>query len=266
MDDSEETMSAATDWLAELAALWAGGPVDHCQAKHGIHHTTVVETVPLGPLEVFAWADYENTEGFCEGNDEVSKSLTVNGYWERFGMNIADVVLTAKHPAGEVVLDFGSHIGVYTLQAAEAGFPCLALDASDEHLRVLASNAKQRNVSGLTTPCHGWIGADSPVCSLPPDEVRVRFLKSDLEGAEDHLLRIVLPLLERRLIDYALVEVSPIFADHYPDTVGRIMDCGYQASIVPLLDNETPERLDRSNLARQLDLDQRDVLFTLGEA
>lgn len=255
-------MNEGLSWLEDLAELWSGGPFDRCQAGHNGHQTMKVDTKSFGTLEVFDWTVYEGTAGYCEGDDEISKSLDINGTWEVFGTDMAASILQRTHTDKDVVLDFGSHIGIYTLQAARAGYATLAVDASAEHLHVLGENADAFGVGRNVAKCRGWIGAQSKVCELPPDGVRVRFLKSDLEGSEDQLLRVTLPLFEAGVVDSALLEVSPIFADHYIDTCSTIMDCGYSAVFVPTYVGEAPEVIHRDRIAVQLDVDQRDVLFT----
>jgi hypothetical protein len=249
------------DWLGYLAEIWGGGQEDRCTFGHDGHATKTVTDALIGPIEVFDWEQYATDQpGFCPARDSVSQAVDQNGEWEQVGREIMRRFIETPDPG--VVLDFGAHIGTFTLYAAQMGRGVLAVDASPEHLMLLNRNASTLGVEDRVTPCRGWIGPDAPACT--PDGTRVRFLKSDLEGAEDEMVRVTWPLWQNRLIDAALLEVSPIFADYYPTLIGDLMDCDYRAGIAWLMNQpEVLTPLNRNRLAEQLTAPQCDVLLTL---
>ena len=102
-------------------------------------------------------------------------------------------------------------------------------------------------------------------------------MKADVEGAENHVVRVFRPLIDARLIEAMLLEVSPVFADHYPDTLRVILDAGYRMWLVPekgtdldafgadplgWVEANAVELFDGA-LESQIDFDQRDVWCTL---
>ena len=57
----------------------------------------------------------------------------------------------------------------------------------------------------------------------------MRLVKMDIEGAEEHALRVVWPLVKAGLVDHLLIELSPVFNDSYPALVDMIRGEGYRA-------------------------------------
>lgn len=226
---------AMNEWLTRVADNWRGGKFDACEAIHPGLHETIVVTAQLLQLqtvefEVFNWERYANTTGYCPGDDDVSKSIAMTGNYERPEGKFVCEVLTPGR-AG-VVIDIGCHVGWYSMMAALNGYDVLCVDADTEHLRVLYNNAARLHVTDHITPVRGWIGPDT--VEIPTvDAQRVRLLKADIEGLENEAVRICAPLFERGMIDYALIEISPVMADHYADTMLRIMNCGYAAFVLP---------------------------------
>lgn len=262
---------AADEWIAHVVGRVFGGRFDACEADHGAH-ARVETTATIGGLAanltIFDWEQYQWVGGYCTGQDELSKSIAVNGLWEKFGTALAAAVLQTGPPA--VVLDFGAHIGWFTLLAAMSGHEVVSFDADAEHVEVLAGNADANHVRDRVTVIRCWIGADTN--QLPGSAPPIRFLKCDLEGGENHALRVTHDLFAEGAVEYAMFEVSPVFADHYPATVQAIVDCGYRAYLVP--DERFDEfqadplgaivayRIDGPDLAETISaMHQRDVFF-----
>lgn len=243
--------------MDETAKLLAGGKYDACEAGHGEHLTLPVEVRAGGAalhLDVFDWRTYEGTVGYCSGDDEVSRSIEVNGLWEPIETDLVAGLVDS----GDVVVDFGCHVGWFSCLAAREGASVLAVDADTEHLRVLKENARLNSKRpGLITPVRGWIGEDSLDLPLPPS--RIRFVKMDLEGNEDQAIRIIAPLLDLGIIDFVLMEVSPIFRPHYPETLHRVFSAGYSCAV---LETDAPTPLAARDVEPFLDsIDQANVLF-----
>lgn len=180
-------------------------------------------------MRVYDYAQYRGFAGYCTGQDIVSEGLHLSGCWEGFDTLLTLAVLDDAEPG--LVVDVGAHIGWYTLLATSCGHRVLAIDADTENLSVLRINASAQNVGHLVETRNEWIGEGWKCPGLVVDEVLL--LKSDIEGAEGHLVEGVYDLLKRRQIRYLLLEVSPTLAPGYAETVGRVMDCGYEAAIVP---------------------------------
>jgi hypothetical protein len=198
---------------------------------HGYHD------LPLVPerfhrrftMHIYDWRQYRKAKRYCPGHDAVSETIDQHGIWEP-----AETILTLAACAGADpngwVYDYGAQIGWFS-----------ALAASSEHANVVAYDADKQNLRLVldTERVNKWrwihvhnerIGPDSePISAL----LRVTLLKIDVEGAERDVLRVRWPQITAGLVDHLLVEISPVFADYYPDLVCDLLDVGYRCWQVP---------------------------------
>lgn len=188
-------------------------PYNTCQFGHARHKTKRV-----GGLVIFDWEEYQGLAGYCSGQDQVSMTIDLTGSWE--------VEETAKAmsvvEAGDMVFDFGAHIGWYAHHAALLGAHVYAYEADWENVRLLRQNCPRLLVKV------GWIEDMPPVTTLFP----VRLVKIDVEGAEIEAVRIIRPLLDAGLVDSLLVECSPEFDSYYPELIDMLIGYGYTATVV----------------------------------
>lgn len=199
-----------------------------CQAGHGFHVSKQVDS-EFGPIRIWDWERYMDFPGYCPGQDEVSKSIDVNHAWEKPDTDHFRQIL--KQERGHV-LDFGSHIGWFTVQALKLGCDVDAFDADPENMRLLWLNLPISHPSlGTLTPHLGWV-ADY---ESPATFDYVRLMKVDIEGHEHEALDLTRHLWEDRKIDYGLWELSPIFekregimAESYAALVTEIESYGYR--------------------------------------
>lgn len=254
-------------WLEIAASALRGGKADCCPTHGGPHETiTVTANGPFGPfpIEVFDPEEYRDTEGYCTGDDEVSRGICAAGVWEKYGTALVGQVLSKGGP-GILVIDLGSHLGWYSVLAAQAGFGVLAVDADLEHLDLLARNLPEGTHAELA---RGWIDADTPVLKAD-DAPRVRLLKIDLEGEETAAVHVCSDLLAKQRVMYALIEFSPIFGTDAPALVDEVRGYGYRAFVMPELGfgDEVGAFFDNplGNLSEitgdEFVWDQRDVVF-----
>ena len=159
----------------------------------------------------------------CTADDAVSRTITNGVYEPHETLTFTNIL--AKNPQG-LVLDFGSHVGWYSMIAALAGHKVIAWDSNSERLDILKKNAELNGVSDLIKTEHCWVGKDSE--TVPISEAVV-VLKCDLEGAEEHVIRICKPLLEQNKIKYLLLEISPCINDSYPTLLKYLYSIGYKA-------------------------------------
>lgn len=208
-------------WLEDAARRLSGGRDEVCYSGHTHHARRIAETV-LGTIEVFDASKYREQFGYCTGDDEVSRVLADHGTWEAHVLRALDDLDVLKDPAGgECVLDFGSRVGWYSRLAARAGFDVLALDADRECLDVTAANTErevERNDRELVL-CHGWLDEHTRTLELPDDGTTVRLVKADVESAELHVVRSLSRLLDAHVVEWVLLEISPVFRDDYLETV-----------------------------------------------
>lgn len=190
-----------------------------CEFGHPWHRS-----IRRNGWQIWEWRHYQGLAGYCPAQDDVSKSIDLNGDWEREETAVA---LSVVRP-GDLVVDFGSHIGWYTTHAARAGATVLAYDSDPENMRLLERNARPRGHEAPRVVSHlGWL-VDAPALDALP----IRLVKADVEGAEDQALRIIRRSLDAGLVDYLLIECSPEFADYYPALIDDLTARGYTAEIV----------------------------------
>lgn len=164
--------------------------------------------------------------------DEVTAALVAQGVWEAQESAVA-VDILATTPG--VVLDFGAHIGWYTVLAGLfGGHRVRAFEPDAASAVALAANADRY---GLDMALHlAPIGPESPQVTVDGD---VALMKCDIEGMDCHAVDCCVGLFEQHRIRYALIEVSPIFTSDgrgpcdYVAMVGRLLDWGYHAYRVP---------------------------------
>lgn len=169
-------------------------------------------------MTIFDWEQYQGLKGYCSGQDDVSRTIDLYGYWEAEETAKA---MSVVRP-GDLVYDFGAHIGWYARQAARLGASVYAYEADPENVRLLRRNCDRFLVK------IGWLADQAPVTTLFP----VRLVKMDVEGAEDEAIRIIRPLLAAELVDNLLVECSPEFADYYPLLIDTLIGYGFSATAV----------------------------------
>ena len=251
--------------LANLKAPPLDAPNVRCK-WHQNHETITVRLVldgqPLIPdvpaiphrlrreltLELYDYRRYGQRgyegEGFphhwCTGQDIISYSIAEQGDWEGYEtLTVLDVLDRGKR--ADLMLDLGAHIGWYSALADQFGV--FTVEASAENNLLIGKNVTAHADPWVDTG-PAWIDGDAPI--LPADAEPIHFVKIDLEGAENHAVRMLSALFAARKINYCLMEVSPIFADYYPDLVAWIADWGYRLFQIPGKGWEhTPEYSDQ---------------------
>ena len=236
-----------SDYAQQLADRLRGGPEWGCEEACPSHPTQTIDVhlngqprvrdYPPVPrrlartitMDVWDWRQFTNAPGgpghYCPAHDIISECLDTQGMWEGYGTLL---VLDHLTRTDGLMVDVGSQLGWYSALAASCGNDVLAVDADPECVPLTLANAGRCDVD--VQAVRGTTGEGAQV--LPVGD-RVSFLKVDVEGAEDHVVRVFRPLIEANLIDAMMLEVSPVFADHYPDTLTVILEAGYNMWLVP---------------------------------
>ena len=223
-----------------------------CQVGHKSHETLDIET-EIGPMRVYDSNKYKNIRGYCTGKDDVSGALKQTGRWEPFETTIVSNILTGSDTE-KYVLDFGSHIGWYSIVAAKKGYRVLAIDGDRENLKTLEYNATVNQVGHKIMMVPLWV--DERLSSvddlklLPPD-TKIKLMKVDIEGNEQYAVRMVEEMLNNKKIENLLLEISPIFNKSYPKLIDKLINYGYGVY------------KDGNIWNGNLDFDQANLLFTL---
>lgn len=174
---------------------------------------------------------------YCTGQDVISWSIDTLGIWEEFESRLVVDILRSKQEKHElgVVLDFGSHIGWYSILAGLLGYSVAAIDANNENLANVARSAALNGIEDKIWPTLAWLDKDAP--QLTPDAEKVRLLKADVEGAEAQVVRMADKLFAAGKVQNAILEISPVFNGSYPDLVEKIIGHGYRAYQIPTAHN-----------------------------
>lgn len=220
-------------WFDEAVALLNDDSVHECEAGHPRHERMVVGvTMPVDVDKIicFDGFHYSDTPGYCPGDDDVSRTLSLYGRWEAEESVAFSRVLARSH--GTAVIDFGSHVGWYTVLALVSGFDVLAIEGIREHEELTLANARTIGMDHHLHQAHHWVGPGTPY--LPAENAPlIACVKIDLEGNEEDAVRSLFELLLAGRIDNILLEVSPIFNDSYPALLRRLMDHhGFSAATV----------------------------------
>ncbi len=221
-----------------------GWPEIACQRGHDGHDSRLVEVdlartsfddyapVPPGLVRSFAmhvWKGHAEGGAYCPACCAVSEMIRECGVHEQRETVLALSVMDGHD--GEAMVDFGAHIGWYTMLALSCGLYAWAVDADPENLRLLSWSAEVNGWSERLTWISGRFGRD--MAATVSGNCPVRFAKLDVEGAEDVALRSLWPNVSAGLVDHLLIEVSPCFADYYPSLVRDLIDAGYAAYCLP---------------------------------
>jgi hypothetical protein len=174
-------------------------------------------------MTVFNADEYRNTEGYCPGDDDVSRTISTYGIWEPIETGM--FITTLRRTPG-IVIDFGSQIGWYSMLATRLGKTVLGIEGVAEHMAL----TKQNSQPNLLWQAHHWVGEDTPtlpVANCPP----IAMVKIDLEGSERHAVRCIQELISAGLVSNILMEVSPVFNDSYPALVAHLLMSGFSAVV-----------------------------------
>lgn len=198
--------------------------------------------LPSFPMRVYAWRDYFNVQrevplqkydNYCPGQDIISYSIDMQGTWEQYETLLAlDILNTyVDSDRADVVVDFGLHVGWYSMLALLKGYKVAGIDASAENLMIAEYNALSIGKGEDFYPYLGWVNGEGP--NLPANAENIHLVKCDIEGAESSAMRMIYELLLEKKVNYALFEISPTFNNTYPVMVETMAEAGYKVYQIP---------------------------------
>lgn len=220
-----------------------------CQAGHEKHDRILVDT-ELGKMWVWDYEKYKGFDGYCTGQDDISRTLINNGIWEVTESKIIREVLE-NGDRSKGFVDIGAHIGWYSLMASQLGYQVMAIEADSENCELIKANAELHNIkiAGTKAPeitiYNTWVGEETT-----PVPFRDKTLvKCDIEGNEQYAVVMCEKLLKRGGAENLFFEISPVFNDSYPAVVEKILSYGYEAF------------LDDKPFDGKFDFNQENILF-----
>lgn len=161
-------------------------------------------------LDIWDADRYDNTHGYCPGDDAVSRSIKEQGIWEGFETLLALDILD-RHSG--LFIDIGCQVGWYSVLAVLTGHEVSAFDGDRECCDLTARNAlraRPQTAQPLLVEINHVV-FDGGASAGP----RYRggrpaaLLKADIEGQELEALLAFGTAFERGHIAFALVELTP---------------------------------------------------------
>lgn len=163
---------------------------------------------------------------YCPCHDAVSEAIVSAGVWEP-SETIA--TLSACSATSGSFVDFGAQLGWFSLVAASCGLTVHAYEADADNMAVLEKNFALNGWSDRLVTHLERVGPRSE----PLEVDRIDLAKIDLEGAERDGVKVLWPKITEGRVDNLLIEVSPVFADYYPDLVADLVSEGFRAYELP---------------------------------
>lgn len=253
------------------AARW----VDVNLGRHGYADLTAMPSSHQRRFTMSVWNTIEHPiDGgpYCPAHDVVSDTIASHGVWEP-RETAAMFACLDQFPTG-IVVDFGAHVGWFTLNAAMAHRHVVAVEADRDNVDRIIASARLNDVAGYVDISVNRIDADTqPLLA----STHVAFAKIDTEGAEHHAVRMLWPAIEAGNVAAMLIELSPSFDTYYRDMALGITEAGFIAYAMPpkalpahrirSLHDLISWRLTASQLGDMVEIgDQIDVLFVKADA
>lgn len=200
-----------------------------CEAGHKKHEIIKVSS-RLGEMFVYDTSQYRSyIRGYCHGKDDISRTISNIGVWEAEDTAIVQRLLIENRQENkdQMVIDFGCHVGWYSLLAADLGYDVIAIDGDKENIGVLQRNLEPRGFESLVQANYIWV--DEATNPLDVDDYReIELVKIDLEGSERHAIRMIYGPIVTRRIKNIHIEVSPCFNSSYPEIIRFLEEHGYR--------------------------------------
>lgn len=181
--------------------------MNNCQAGHTTHSHIEVMT-DLGPMQVYEWKKYLDFNGFCTGQDDVSRTLDLYGWWDQPIKHLIERLTYGAFSKGTFI-DVGAHVGYFSKLAQKYGLKVMAYEAETESLEMLKENVSTAETHQI------WFDENTQPAKFDPD-LKVDIMKIDIEGAEQHAIRYFEQLFVDKKVENLIMEVSPTFNDSYP--------------------------------------------------
>jgi hypothetical protein len=192
--------------------------ISTCQAGHNRHATVLVDT-SQGPMTVYDWDRYCGFAGYCEGQDDVSRTIANTGGWEPDSTAEMRAILESGDRS-RLFFDIGAHIGWYTKMALSLGYTVHAFEADAENIELLRVNAP-----GDVVVHPVWIDQDT----APVPRADIELVKIDIEGNEQYAIAMVARSLNAGTVRNIYMEVSPVFNGSYPVLITALEGWGFTA-------------------------------------
>lgn len=192
--------------------------MNNCQFNHKNHDHIDVRT-DVGQMTIYNWKKYQGLQGFCTGQDDVSKTLDLYGRWDQPIKQCIEQLIYKSYPNGTFI-DVGSHVGYFSRLAASYNWKVFAYEAESESVALTQKNIPEAKVQQI------WFDEHTQEHHFDNDFI-VDIMKIDIEGSEQHAIRYFSPLFADRKVQNLIIEVSPVFNGSYPILLKMLQSLGY---------------------------------------
>ncbi|MEO1291292.1 MAG: FkbM family methyltransferase [Pseudomonadota bacterium] len=157
--------------------------------------------------------------------DIVTKSIRLFGSWEAYETELIAEILTSAPDKRGLFVDVGAQLGYYTMLAATLGTRCVSFEANKDVYERLVAAAAVNGFDDRVNAQRAFVadqdagvrkGAQVVTLDTVVGDRHVRVLKIDIEGLDPVAVAGAHRLFQDRRVDYAIIEISPKFADRTP--------------------------------------------------
>lgn len=174
----------------------------------------------VGLMLVYDWKKYMGFAGFCTGQDDVSMTLDQTRSWDLPIKHLIEKLTYGRENKGSFI-DVGAHVGYFSRLASNYGHKVLAYEAESESVSLVKENVPKAEVHQI------WFDIGTLPYDFDPD-LKVDFMKIDIEGSEQHAIRYFSNLFADKQVAHLIMEVSPVFNDSYPVLLRTLESLGYK--------------------------------------
>lgn len=190
--------------------------INNCQAGHTTHDRKSVET-SLGSMVIYDWKKYMGFNGYCMGQDDISRTLENTGMWDAAIDARIRAILTEGNKEN-VFVDVGAHIGYFSMLAIQLGYKVEAYEGDAENYQLLQENAPDAKANFIWFNLH--------IVPLKSFKKKIELIKLDIEGSEQYAIAYFEPFIAN--VNNIIMEVSPTFNDSYPDLIEKLVNYGFK--------------------------------------
>lgn len=209
-----------------------------CQAGHSTHDKVEVNSV-LGNMWVYHYDKYKDFNGYCTGQDDISRTIVNTRMWEPDITEVATQILKFGN-RDNVFVDIGSHIGWFSRLAENQGYKVMAYDGDSDNIESLNQNTLYTKANLI------WFEEGTQIKNKI--DTGIELMKIDIEGAEQYAIKAFEQYLGKT--KNILMEVSPVFNDSYPALIQKLVEIGF-----------TPYEIDGSLFNFDYSFAQTNLLF-----
>lgn len=189
----------------------------YCEARHNIHKKKLAPSLQ-GQFLIYDYEKYMDFKGYCPGQDDVSRTISLYGNWSMDLYNFIKDFFDYSSSLGKTFIDVGCHIGWFSKLAQSLNCRVIGFEGIYENLLMASVNAPMAELSEV------WFSENTPVTDAV---YHADLMKIDIEGNEQWALQYFHRSFDSGTIKSAVIEISPVFNDSYPALIKKMRDWGY---------------------------------------